>query len=96
MNTPEGGDALLALHCAAALAARGKTPGELALLRLGREHHLHVIRRSAVRARAVELTVSSGVQRIALLYQGGIKPTQIAMLFQAFAAIATPPLIAAQ
>jgi hypothetical protein len=96
MNTPEGGDVLLTLHCAAALAARGQTPGRLALLRLGREHHLHVIRRSAVRARAVELTVTSGVQRIALLYQGGIKTTQIAQLFHTLAAIATPPVIAAQ
>lgn len=96
LNSPEAGDALLTLHCAAALAARGKTPGELATLRLGREHHLHIIRRSAVRARAVELTVASGVQRLALLYQGGIKTTQIAQLFQTLAAIATPPLIAVQ
>ena len=95
MNLPVGGNVLLTLHCAAGIAARGKTPRELAVLRLGREEHLHVIRRSAVRARAVELTVTSGVQRLALLYQGGIKVTQIAQLLQTLAAIATPPVIAA-
>lgn len=74
-------DTLLALHYAAALAARGDTPKQLATLRAGLECHRYSVRKSAIRARTYELAVSSGVDRLALFYSGGIKPSQVAQLF---------------
>ncbi len=65
------------LFIVAALIARGSTPTKLADLRMAQELHAYSIRKSAVRARAYELTVSTGVQRLALFHQGGIKPTDL-------------------
>ena len=88
-------DLILTLHVAAALLARGSTPEKLAELRLAQEEHRFSIRQSAVMARAYELTVSAGVERLALYYQGGIKPATIAQLLQAIGtAVVIPTSIA--
>jgi len=89
-------DVLEALYSAAALAARGSTPTKLADLRLAHEEHAYSIRKSAVIARAYELTVSTGAQRLALYHQGGIKPEAVAQLIYAAATVAVPPAILAK
>jgi hypothetical protein len=89
-------DAFLALYGAAALAARGTSPAKLAELRLAQEEHRYSIRRSAIMARAYEVTVSTGVKRLVLYYKGGIKPEQIAQIVQAIATLAIPPAILAR
>lgn len=89
-------DAFLALYGAAALAARGTSPARLAELRLAQEEHRYSIRRSAIMARAYEVTVGTGVKRLALYHKGGIKPEQIAQIVQAIATLAIPPAILAR
>ena len=81
------------LHQATALVARGSTPAELAAFRLKREEHLYSIRESALMTRAYEATISSGVKRLALYYEGGIKPGQVAALIHTAATVATPVAI---
>jgi hypothetical protein len=87
-------EALYTLYFAAAIAARGDLPTRLATLRLAQEEHAFSIRKSGVMARAYELTVSTGVQRLALYHQGGLKPTKIAELIHAAATVAIPPILA--
>jgi hypothetical protein len=87
-------NAILALHVATAIAARGSTPANLAEVRVAQEHHRYSIRQSAVMARAYELTVSTGVQRLALYHKGGIKPETIALLIHTVATAAIPATIA--
>ena len=84
------------LFIVAALIARGSTATRLADLRMAQELHAYSIRKSAVRARAYELTVSTGVQRLALFHQGGIKPTDVAELVFAASNIAITPAILAR
>jgi hypothetical protein len=84
------------LFIVAALIARGSTPTKLADIRMAQELHAYSIRKSAVRARAYELTVSTGVQRLALFHQGGIKPTDVAELVFAASNIAITPAILAR
>ena len=60
-------------------------------LRLAQEEHRFSIRKSAITARAYEVTVSTGVQRLALYYKGGIKPELIAQIIHAAATVAIPP-----
>ncbi len=86
-------DAPRALLELGALIARGDTPGKLAELRLAQEAHAYSIRKSAVRARAYELTVTAGVKRLALYHQGGIKPETIADFIHALSTAAIPPAI---
>ena len=90
------GDIPQMLFIVAALIARGSTPTRLADLRLVQELHAYSIRKSAVRARAYELTVSTGVQRLALFHAGGIKPTDVAELVFAASNIAITPAILAR
>ncbi|MCU1265567.1 MAG: hypothetical protein JWM21_1885 [Acidobacteria bacterium] len=85
-----------ALYTLAALIARGDTPDKLAELRLAQELHGYSIRKSAVRARAYELTVSTGAQRLALFHKGGIKPTDVAELVFAASNVALTPAILAR
>lgn len=88
-------DVPLALHLVAALIGRGSTPNRLADVRLAQELHAYSIRKSAVRARAYELTIATGAQRLALFHKGGIKPTDIAQLVFAASNVAiTPALLA--
>ncbi|MBA2659478.1 MAG: hypothetical protein H0U72_08030 [Nitrosospira sp.] len=84
---------LLALYVATAIAARGNTPSKLVDVRLSQEEHLYSIRQSAVMARAYELTVSTGVQRLALFHKGGVKPETIAQVIHTLAAAAIPAAI---
>jgi predicted nuclease with TOPRIM domain len=81
------------LHLASALTVRGSTPQKLAALRVTHEEHRYSIRQSAVRARTYELTVLTGVQRLALYHQGGIKPETLARLFHSISSLAIPPAI---
>lgn len=82
------GDTPQAVFTVAALIARGSTPSKLADVRMAQELHAYSIRKSAVRARAYELTVSTGAQRLALFHRGGIKPTDVAQLVFAASNIA--------
>jgi tetratricopeptide (TPR) repeat protein len=90
------GDVPQALYLLAALIARGSTPNRLAEVRFAQELHSYSIRKSAVRARAYELTVSTGAQRLALFHKGGIKPTDIAELVFAASNVAISPAILAR
>jgi hypothetical protein len=87
---------LFALHLAAAIAARGEIPRKLAALREAREDHAYSIRKSGVMARAYQLTVSSGVKRLALYHKGGVKPSVVARLVHAAANVAILPILAAK
>jgi hypothetical protein len=90
------GDVPQALFLLSALIARGSTPNRLADVRFAQELHAYSIRKSAVRARAYELTVSTGAQRLALFHKGGIKPTDIAELVFAASNVAISPAILAR
>lgn len=90
------GDIPRMLFIVSALIARGSTPARLADLRMAQELHAYSIRKSAVRARAYELTVSTAAQRLALFHQGGIKPTNVAELVFAASNIAITPAILAR
>lgn len=85
---------LRTLHNAAALAARGETPMKIAELRLAEEEHRFSIRHSAVMARTYEVTFTSGTNRLARFYAGGLKPEKIAQLIHSAAAITIPTAIA--
>lgn len=85
-----GADIPLALLELGALIARGETPDKLAELRLAQEAHAYSIRKSAIRARAYELTVTAGVKRLALYHQGGLKPEVIAEFIHALSTTAIP------
>jgi hypothetical protein len=84
------------LHLAAALTVRGSTPHKLEQLRTTHEEHRYSIRKSAVRARTYELTVLTGVQRLALYHQGGIRPEVLAQLIHSISSVAIPPAILAK
>jgi len=84
------------LHVAAALSAHGTVPGNLASLRLAQEEHRYSIRKSAVLARAYEVTVATGTQRLALYYKGGIRPETIAQLVHSAVSITIPVAILAK
>ena len=73
-----------ALFQAAAVQARAGTPEYLAELRRAQEAQRYSIVLSSLEARAYETLVNTGVQRLAMLHAGGIKPETIAQLvFQA-------------
>ena len=84
------------LHLATALAVRGSTPEKLAELRTAHEEHRYSIRQSAVSARRYEVIVLTGVQRLALYHQGGIKPETLAQLLHSLSSLAIPPAILAK
>lgn len=85
-----------ALFLLSTLIARGSTPNRLADVRFALELHAYSIRKSALRARAYELTVSTGAKRLALFHRGGIKPTDIAELVFAASNVAITPAILAR
>lgn len=89
-------DILEALHVATSLASYGKLPSKIADQLLAQENHAYSIRLSRVRARAYQFTVSTGVQRLALYHQGGIKPSLVAQMIQAASTVAIPPILAAR
>jgi hypothetical protein len=69
---------LLALHEAAAAVAQMDAADGLARLRLSDEERRYSIRRSGVNASTYDLTIQAAVQRLALYWKGGIKPTELA------------------
>jgi|GEM_PF-6337022 len=87
-------DLTLGLHEAAALAARQNMPGDLARLRRAQEAHRYSILRSGVMARAYELVVAAGMQRLALYHAGGIKMEQVSQLVFTLYGLAVPPIVA--
>lgn len=89
-------DTLQALYVIGALIARGSTPSRLADIRFAQELHAYSIRKSAVRARAYELTLSTGAKRLSLFHKGGIKPTDVAELVFAVSNVAITPAILAR
>ena len=89
-------DRLEALHIATSLASYGRLPGRIADQLLAQETHAYSIRLSRVRARAYQLTVSTGVQRLAIYHQGGIKPSLVARMIHAASTVAIPPILAAR
>jgi hypothetical protein len=86
----------LILYDATALVAHAKMPDQLYQIRLVQEESRYSIEKSAKIARARELTVSTGVQRLALYHKGGLKPTDVAQFVHALAAVAIPPSILAK
>jgi len=86
----------LILYDATALIAHAKMPDQLYQIRLVQEESRYSIEKSAKIARARELTVSTGVQRLAVYHQGGLKPTDVAQFIHALAAVAIPPSILAK
>ncbi|MDX2179304.1 MAG: hypothetical protein SFV18_06905 [Bryobacteraceae bacterium] len=87
-------DLTLGLNEAAALAARQDMPGDLAKLRRAQEEHRYSILRSGVMARAYELVVATGMQRLALYHAGGIKMEQVSQLVFTLYGLAVPPIVA--
>lgn len=85
--------AIQALFDAAAIAARGKMPSELKTLRLAQAEQRYEIRKSQVEARAYEVAISSGTQRLSLFYKGGIRPESISQIVYTAATVAIPAVI---
>ena len=85
-----------ALFQAAAVETRGATPEYLAELRRAQEEQRYSIVQSSLEARAYETLVNTGVQRLALLHAGGIKPAQVAQLVFDAGQLAGVSLIAAK
>jgi len=84
---------IFALYNAAALAARGATPVHLALLRESSEERALSIRQMAARARLYESLVGTGVERLALFHQRGIRSASLAQIVQALATLGLIPAI---
>ena len=67
-----------ALHAVASAVAQMDAAAALAKLRTDDEARRYSIRRSAVNASTYDLTIQAAVQRLALYWKGGIKPTELA------------------
>ncbi len=78
--------AVRALYACGSLAAEGALPQRLLKLRLAQLEHVRSIRISAANARIYESVLGGGVERLALFYQGGIKPEALAQIIQALSA----------
>jgi len=85
---------IFVMYNAAALAARDSTPQRLASLRMADEERRYSIRSSAVAARSYETLVSTGVDRLALYYKGGIRPETLAQIATALGTLGIIPTIA--
>jgi hypothetical protein len=88
------GAMVFVMYNAAALAARDTTPKRLASLRLADEERRYSIRASAVAAQSYETLVSTGVERLATYYKGGIRPETLAQLATALGTLGLIPTIA--
>ena len=64
------------------VASRGRLPERLYNLRAAELEHLHSIRLSAANAWVYETILGGGVERLALFYQGGVKPETLAQILQ--------------
>jgi hypothetical protein len=76
-----------ALFACGSLAAEGMLPGRLLTLRLAQLEHLRSIQLSAANARVYEVVLGGGVERLALFYQGGIKPEALAQIIQSLSTV---------
>lgn len=74
--------AVRALYACGSLAAEGMLPGRLLNLRLAQLDHLRSIQVSAANAKVYEAVLGGGVERLALFYEGGVKPETLAQLLQ--------------
>ena len=90
----ELGSLLLALHEAAAARAQGDLPQRLFELRDTLEEARYSILQSGARVSGAEALIQNAVARLALYYQGGIKPAQIAQLLYNLSGMVSLPLIA--
>jgi 23S rRNA U2552 (ribose-2'-O)-methylase RlmE/FtsJ len=77
--------AVRSLYAGAALASQGALPDRLFRLRMAQLDHMRSIQMSAANASVYEAILGSGVDRLALFYQGGVKPETIAQIAQALA-----------
>jgi hypothetical protein len=85
---------LIALHEAAAARAQFDLPKKLAELRDTQEEARYSILRSAARVESSQELIQSATSRLALYYQGGIKPAQVAQLLYNLSGLITLPIIA--
>jgi len=85
---------LRALHEAAAARAQYGLPRQLADLRDTQEEARYSILRSATRVESSQELIQSATSRLALYYQGGIKPAQVAQLLYNLSGLVTLPIIA--
>jgi hypothetical protein len=85
---------LIALHEAAAARAQFDLPKRLAELRDTQEEARYSILRSAARVESSQELIQSATSRLALYYQGGIKPAQVAQLLYNLSGLITLPIIA--
>ena len=88
--------ALYALHYAAAVAAQQETSADLASLRKSLEERRYSIQRSAVNAGTYEQTARAAADRLALYWQSGLKPKDLAELLYHVSAAASLPILAAK
>jgi hypothetical protein len=79
--------AVRSLFACGSLAAEGMLPGRLLTLRLAQLGHLRSIQLSAANARVYEVVLGGGVERLALFYQGGIKPEALAQMIQSLSTV---------
>jgi hypothetical protein len=79
--------AVRSLFACGSLAAEGMLPGRLLTLRLAQLDHLRSIQLSAANARVYEVVLGGGVERLALFYQGGIKPEALAQMIQSLSTV---------
>jgi len=83
----------LSLHETASALAQLDTAETLALERLTDQARRYSIRRSAVNASTYDATIQAAVQRLALYWKGGIKPTELAQfVFYVTNSIALPAI----
>ena len=81
------------LYNASALAARGNTAVRLADLRTSMEERANSLRLAGGAAALHQQLVVSGLQRLALYYQGGVKGSSIADLIQSLATAGIAPAV---
>jgi hypothetical protein len=87
---------LIALHEASAAQAQGDLPVKLARLRETQEQDRYSILRSGVKVQGAESQLQNVTALIALYYQGGIKPTQVAQFLYNISGLVSLPYIAAK
>ncbi len=79
--------AVRAIFACGSLAAERMLPGRLLTLRLAQLDHLRSIQLSAANARVYEVVLGGGIERLALFYQGGIKPEALAQMIQSLSTV---------
>ena len=70
------------LYSCSSLAARSQIPNDLYRVRIAQLEHMKSIQLSAANARVYESVLGGGVERLALFYQGGVRPETLAQVIQ--------------